>query len=53
MKNKILTEYPHLSNNLSEHTTDLYVVDYTEMTKNKKEVEIHSTNPNDIDSFLN
>ena len=53
MKNKILNNFPHLA--ISIHSNDLYVVDYTEQTKNlsiKKTVKIQINKPDDIESFL-
>lgn len=53
MKTKINTQYPdHV---IVDHCSDIYISDYTEQTRNeseKKEVEITSIKPTDIESFL-
>ena len=53
MRTKINSQYP--DHTIENHHSDVYISDYTEQTKNstiKKEVEITSTKPIDIKSFL-
>lgn len=53
MRTKINTQYPH--HVIENHCSDIYISDYTDQTKNdpvKKGVEITSTKPTDIESFL-
>lgn len=49
IEEKIKTEFPH--HNITKHTGDIYVADYTEQTQNRRGVEILDTKPSDIDVF--
>ena len=54
MKNKILTAFPVHAKYEEKSTEEIYVVDYTERTKNTEQprsVEIHSVKPDDIDGL--
>lgn len=50
IKANINQNFPH--HNITSHTGDIYVVDYTEQTQNRRGVEILDTKPSDIESFF-